>query len=318
MIMVTAPQLVEIELSPTQRRELFGLAREVVVIEWFGRRIAACFRHAAQAESFRKRYQSFVSDGTPDMWSCAVQDGNEAGEPIFWTEPGAAYRYPAGLQGGVIAFLADAVTHRAFFDVNPAMLSFHAAAVRVGDAAVAISAVSTGGKSTTAIACVRRGMALYTDERCVLIGGRVHPFPRALNIRQGGLELLCAHDLPDDSGIGNRLRARGDGDWEAASFADVLGDMPLPKPAKLEVVFFIDGHDSVARVVPLSLEAAIVRLLTAALCGPKPGLDRVAAATALCRQARMYALTTGTPDDTALLIEATTTKRARPLEALAV
>ncbi len=313
---VTARELVEIELDAEKRRTLFERARHVVTIEWFGRRIAACFDEAPQAECFRQRYASFASTGTPELWSCAVRSANEAGEPIFWTEPGVAYRYPAQLRAAhVMAFLADAVTHRAFFDVNAELVSLHAAAVRIGDAAAAISAISTGGKSTTALACSRRGMGLYSDERCVLKDHAVQAFPRAVNLRKGGLELLTSEEVPADGGIGRRLRAHKGADWECASFSDLLGDRSMPRPATLEAVFFIDGRSDVARVTPMPLEDAVVRLLTAGLCGPKPGIDRVAAAAALCRRARMYALTLGTPDDTALLVAATT-QRARPLVAV--
>jgi len=316
MTLVTARELVEIELDTAQRQMLFARARHVVTMEWFGRCIAACFDEEAAAESFRSRYQSFLKPGTPQLWSCALRHGNDAGEPVFWTEPGPAYRYPSPLRGGhVISFLADAVTHRAFFDINGELVSFHAAAVRIGDTAAAISAISTGGKSTTSLACSRRGMDLYTDERCVLKGGMVQAFPRAINVRKGGLELLTSEEIPGDGGIGRRLLAHEGADWESASFSEVLGERPMPAPAKLEAIFFIEGRGGVARTAPLALDDAIVRLLTAGLCGPQAGLDRVATATAICHQARVYALTLGTPDDTALLIAATT-RRARPLVAV--
>jgi hypothetical protein len=306
MIMVTAAQLVDIELGAATRHELLQRASEVVGFEWFGKRIAVHFDESAAAISFRSRYSAFLSSGPPDLVVCAVRSGNEAGEPVFWTEPGGACRYPAALNGDVIAFLADAVTHRAFFDVNPAIMSFHAAAVRVGDAAAAISAESTGGKSTTALACARRGMPLYTDERCVLINGSVHAFPRAVNVRKGGMDLLLAQNVQFDGGIGKRLQPHGGAHWESASFEEIFGKRALPEPAKLEVIFFIEGRAGVPHVAPVPRGDAIVRLLTAGFCGPQCGMDRVAAATALFQQTRVYALTLGSPDDTAQLIASTT------------
>jgi len=307
--MVTAAQLVDIELSVSARCELLKRASEVVTLEWFGKHIAVHFAEAAAAASFRKRYTAFLSSRSPDLVVCAVRSGNEDGEPVFWAEPGGACRYPAALQGDVIAFLADAVTHRAFFDVNPLIMSFHAAAVRIGDAAAAISAASTGGKSTTALACARRGMPLYTDERCVLIDGCVHAFPRAINVRKGGMGLLLAQEVPGDGGIGQRLRPHGGVHWESASFEEIFGDRSLPAPAKLQAIFFIEGRAAAPHVAPLPLDGAIVRLLTAGFCGPKCGMDRVAAATAIFQQTRVYALTLGSPDDTAQLIASTTNVR---------
>jgi len=306
MIVVTAPQLIDIELSESARRALLGRALHAVTLDWFGKRITVRFDEAAAAASFRKRYTAFLSCESPGIVVCAVRSGNEAGEPIFFTEPGGACRYPAVLQPDVVAFLADAVTHRAFFDVNPALMSFHAAAVRIGDRAAAISAASTGGKSTTALACARRGMALYTDERCVLIDGRVHAFPRAINIRSGGMDLLLAHDVPCDGGIGKRLQPHGGAHWESASFEEIFGGRAFPEPAKLETIFFIEGRADEPCVVPLPIDDAIVRLLTAGFSGPTCGMDRVVAATALYQQTRVYGLTLGSPDESAQLIASTT------------
>ena len=316
MRVVTANELVELELSAPERWRLLERADHRVTMQWYGRRICACFDSAEQAEIFRKRYSAFVTTGKPELYSCAVQAGNDAQEPVFWTEPGSAYRYPAPLRGAeVMAFLADAVTHRAFFDVNPDVISFHAAAIRVGNVAAALSAVSTGGKSTTAIACARRGMDLYTDERCVLRDGLVQPFPRAVNIRRGGLELLCSEEVPGDLGIGRRLREHAGAEWISAPFGEVFGDRAVPAPAKLDAIFFIQGRSGIAQATQLSIDDSIVRLLSAGLCGPQPGLDRVAAATALFRRARVYSLSLGSPDDTAMLVAATTS-RSRPLVAV--
>ena len=184
-MIVTAAELIEVELGAADRARLARQANQIVTVEWFGRRIAARFEQDHAAAIFRARYADFLASGPVELESCAAFSEN--GEPLFWTEPGAAYRYPARIAAAhVVAFLADAATQRAFFDVNAELLSFHAAAVAVGDRAAAISAISTGGKSTTAIACARRGMALFSDERCVLKDGRVNAFPRAMNLRQHG------------------------------------------------------------------------------------------------------------------------------------
>ena len=315
MRFVTAAELVPADLDAQERHRLAAGARHSVRLRWFERSIEVRFDQSDAAQIFRQRYQAFVADDEPVLRCYAIQADDGSGEPIFFCEPGNAWRYPAALRGGqVIAFLADAVVHRAFFDVHPDIVSFHAAAVRIGSVAAAISATSTGGKSTTAIACARRGMGLYTDERCVIKGGFVHAFPRAVNIRCGGLELLSSDDIPGDGGIGDRLRAQAN-EWNSASFAEVLGTNELPEPAPLETLFFIIGRGRTAHVEALPRQDAIVQLLHGGLCGPRPGLDRVAAATSLCGAARAYNLVLGTPDDTALLIAATT-RRARPMIAV--
>jgi hypothetical protein len=317
MIVVTANDLVEADLSAEQRAAFGARAQEVVTLDWFGRRVAVCFDEAVEADSFRRRYERFLTQGAPGVRVHALRAADDDGQPVFWIESGAAFRYPAKLKKhGIIAFLADAITHQAFFSVNPSLQSFHAAAVQVGDGAAAISAISTGGKSTTALACARRGMPLYTDERCVLMCGQVQPFPRAINVRAGGLELLGSEEVPGDGGLGRRLRARVGSDWESVAFGELFGRSALPPPRNLEAIFFIEGRAEIARAVPLALGDALLRLLRAAFCGPEPGLDRVAAATKLFQATRAYGLTLGTPDDTALLIAATT-RRALPLVAVA-
>ncbi len=310
---ITAAQLVDIELSSQERATLLERAQHRVTFDWFGTRVAACFDQQFEARVFERRYRSFLCAGEPDLWTCALQRAGDGGEPLFWAQPGPAYRYPTPLdRQGTIAFLADAVTQHAFFDVHPKVSSFHAAAIQVGNVAIAISATSTGGKSTTAIACARRGMGLYTDERCSLIDGLVYPFPRAMNIRKGGLELLACDDIPGDSGIGSRLREHEGSDWEFVQFTDLLGNRPQPQPRKLSAIFFIEGRDSVPSVAPLAPEDAILAVLRAGFCGPKPGIDRLAAAALLLQQARAYSLTLGTPDDTAMLVAATA-QGVRPL-----
>lgn len=304
MTVVNPADLAKMELDGSKRRALLERAREVVRLDWFGTTVAAHFNQPDEADAFRRRYRSFLSSGPPDLVSCAVASHDE--EPIFFTEPGDAYRYPlVSRKTGVVAFFADAVTSHGFFGVHPSLLSFHAAAVRVGGSAAAIAATSTGGKSTTAFACARRGMAVYSDERCVLENGSVHPFPRAMNIRSGGIELLLSERVPEDEALAEPLRAHAGADWECVQFSEVFAARPLPKPAKLESIFFITGRSRTPKAEAVDRTGALQQLLESAFSGAAPGMDRVAAAAGLLQQARPYALTLGTPDDTALLIEAT-------------
>lgn len=300
-MIVTAAELIEVELGAADRARFARRANQIVTVAWFGRRIAARFEQAHAAAIFRARYADFLASGPAELESCAAFSEN--GEPLFWTEPGAAYRYPARIADAhVVAFLADAATQRAFFDVNAELLSFHAAAVAVGDRAAAISAISTGGKSTTAIACARRGMALFSDERCVLKDGRVNAFPRAMNLRQDGIELLAGEEVPADAGVGERLRAHGASDWESIGMEQLLGVKRLPLPRPLAAIFFIDGKAARPEVTTLGPAEAITRLIGAGFAGPPAGLQRVAAASALVRSAQVFTLALGSPDATAQLI----------------
>jgi hypothetical protein len=312
---VSAANLVEIKLDDTQRSSLLDRARHSAVVEWFGRKVEIRSNQRFEVEALRRRYLQFLTAGSPDLIVCAVATDNE--EATIFAHPGNAFRYPDLLQRPrLLAFLTDAVMQHEFFSKSPSLVSFHAAALRIGNAALAISATSTGGKSTTAFACVRRGMELYTDERCVVIEGQVHPFPRAVNLRAGGIELLTAEHVPDDGGIADALRPYAGKNLEAAQFCEILGDRSLPQPAKLESIFFITGRSHAPSVRLLDLGPALQQLFDAALCGPAPGMDRLATATALLRDARAYELTLGAPDDTALVIAAAASRR-RPLFAVA-
>jgi hypothetical protein len=301
---IRADQLVEIEFDATQRAAALRRCAHGVRFDWFGRTVEVRCDRPFEIEALRKRYRAFLTSDEPDLTSCAF--GGD-GAPVFFTQPGEAFRHPLELAfPGALAFLADAVTTRAFFQVHPTLCSFHAAALRIGDAAAAISAISTGGKSTTAFACARRGMALYSDERCVIQDGMVLPFPRAVNLRAGGIELLLGDEVPGDGGIAQRLRSHRGHDWEAAQLDEVIGAHAPPAPARLEAIFFITGRAQRPHAELLERESALRLLLEASFVGPPPGMDRLAAAARLLQQTRAFGLTLGTPDATALLLAATT------------
>ncbi len=300
-MIISAVQLLPTDLALPVRAGLRKHTLETVTLRWFDSRLAVRFDQADAAAIFRKRYRAFAATGSPDLAVYAVSASR--GGPAFWAEPGPGWRHPEPIDdAAVIAFLTDAVVQQAFFDVNPRVMSLHAASLQAGDAAIALSATSTGGKSTTAIACVRRGLGLYGDERCTIVDGKVQPFPRALNIRRGGLELLTAQPVAGDGGITARLALHAGDDWEAVGFDELLGHDALPPPQPLRALMFIAGFTPSPRVEPLPRAATISRLLAAGFCGPPVGLDRVAAATRISAEAQGYAAYLGSPDESAAAI----------------
>jgi len=300
-MLVCAERLVEAD--PHADRSRGCPAAHAVALEWFGSRIDVRFDDPAAAAMFRRRYRAFEADLGPAAL-CAFAGRDALGAYVFWIDSGPAYRWPHGpLTAEAVAFLADIVVRRAYFSGLAPFASFHAASVRIGSAAAAIVASSEGGKTTTAIACARRGMPLYSDERCIVIDGLVRPFPRALGIRAHALELLCRDDVPGDACIGARLRERGSGAWPCASFDELFGARALPEPARLSALFFIEGRASQAAARPLALDAALPRLLSAPLRSPQSGIDTVACGLSLLRRAEAHALTLGSPDETAGVIE---------------
>lgn len=300
-MIISAAQLLQTELAPPLRAALRKHTLETVTLRWFGSRIAVRFDQADAAAIFRARYGAFLTTGAPDLAVYAVSASR--GGPAFWAEPGPGWRHAEPIDAAaVIAFLADAVVQHAFFDVNRRVISFHAASLQAGDAAIAISATSTGGKSTTALACVRRGLGLYGDERCTIVDGKVHAFPRALNLRRGGIDLLTALRVSDDGGITARLALHAGADWEGVGFEALLGHDAIPAPRPLRLLLFIEGFASSPRLEALDRAETISCLMAAGFCGPQAGLDRVAAATRLSAEVRSYATYLGDPDESAVAI----------------
>jgi hypothetical protein len=296
-----APNALEpVELSAPFRRALRAAVTDTVWADWFGTCIALGFDDPVAAAQYRRRYARFATERPADVRAYALR---RDGRTLFWVEGGPAYQWPEALDDPfAVEFLADyVVRHTYFMELSP-HLSFHAAALSVPHGAFAVTAVSEGGKTTTALACARRGTPLYSDERCVLDGERVLPFPRAITVRAASLELLASDPSFEDGGIGERLRAHRGGDWSGVDFAELFGDARLPPPQPLRAIFFIAGRAAEPAVAPLAFPQALAALLAIPLRSRSRGLERVADATRLLGHARPYSLTLGTPDATARLL----------------
>jgi hypothetical protein len=296
-----APEgLQAVELGVALRRALHGAVAETVWTDWFGTCIALGFDDPLAAASYRRRYARFATERAADIRAYALRHD---GRTLFWVEGGPAYEWREALQDPLaLEFLADAVVRHAYFMEHSPYLSFHAAALAAGGSAFAVTAASGGGKTTTALACARRGMPLYSDERCVIDGECVLPFPRALNVRSAALELLAADLALPDGGLGERLRRQLGGDWNGVDFAELFDDAPLPSPQPLRAIFFVTGRGATPAVRPMALREALPALLAVPLRGRSRGLERVADATRLLSRVQAYALTLGRPDATARLL----------------
>lgn len=297
---IAAEALETVELGPELRRALRAEVAETVWTDWFGTCIALGFDDSLAAASYRRRYARLASERPADVRAYALRHN---GRSLFWVEGGPAYQWREALEDPLaIEFLADYVVRHTYFMKLSPHLSFHAAVLGVAGGAFAVTAASGGGKTTTALACARRGMPLYSDERCILDGERVLAFPRALNVRAAALELLGADPAFPDGGIGERLRRRRGADWNVVDFAELFADTRLPPPQRLRTIFFITGHDAEPAARPLTLREALPALLAVPLRGLNRGVERVADATRILSRAKAYALTLGRPDATACLL----------------
>jgi len=301
---MTAEDLEPIDMGPDERAMLAAGVRRTVTLAFYETQVAVGFDDELAAAGFARRYARFAADGRTKatLRAYVVRDRDDV---RFWFDDAAAYRWPLAASSATIEFLADSLVRHEYFAHRSNALAFHAAAVAVGDHAVAIAASSHGGKTTTALACARRGLGFYGDEQCVVAeGGWVRAFPRAINIRRGSAALIAADLDFRDGGLRARLAARAQTGWPCAAVEDVLGTAALPLPHPLAAVYFITGRAAEPDIAELPLARALPLFFAAYPRSRANGIDRVARAVAMFGAGKPYALTLGTPDATARAIAA--------------
>ena len=277
--------------------------RESVVIDIAGVVCAVHFDSAQAAAIFAGRYTDLRRSGiAPERHAFVMHDPLLGW--LFWSEGSPAFRWPHGdLPAHAVAFLADAVALTAFFQERPdGMVSLHAASVGLPNGIAAIIGDSNAGKTTTAIACARAEMDLFSDER-TLVDERsyVHAFPRAINLRKAGLRLLNAERIRGADPIGARLRAHADDDWNDVRISDLIPAQRVIDARPLRAVFVLGGHARApaAEIVPA---AVAVRAAARWAQGAGSGLDKVARLLHIFGSIPCYRIALGTPDESARLL----------------
>jgi hypothetical protein len=305
-MLIGAQDLVAVDASNTAVvADPFAHCRRSVVIDVAGLTCAVHFDDEQAAACFALRYTDLiVRDAVPVRHAFAMRDPNFGW--LFWSEETGAFRWQHGeLAHHVVAFLADAVALTAFFQARAdGIVSVHAAAVGRPGGVAAIIGDSNGGKTTTAVACARAGMALFSDERCLIDPhSNVHRFPRAINVRAPGLRLLVNDTVAGDDALGAQLSARGAGDWNDVRLSDLLPAQGRLEPRPLRVVFLLTGAAAEAQA-----EAAPARYAAHACArwaqGAGSGLDKAARLVQLFADVPCYRLRLGSPDASARLIRA--------------
>ncbi len=273
-------------------------------------RIAGCtwvvgFDDAKAASVFRSRYWQLLSKESKGDTDAFALRGSSHGI-VFGSTARGVFGWPHGrLSTRAFVFLTDAVTISSFFFTTPHVISLHAAAVGTSGNVGAIVGDSNAGKTTTAVACARRGLQLYTDERCVVLGDdRVMPFPRAVNIRKGGLALLTGESACASDELTERLRRRPRGSWENADYRRLLGSWHAPPAGRLRSLFLLARNGTEPSVESVPATAAVRGTLQWAQCSAS-GIERFARLLRLFSNVHCYRLYLGSPDRTARLIEQT-------------
>jgi len=290
------------------RIELAPLAVHAVTFTVAGVPVEVRFNVAAAADIYRRRYRHMLASHAPVMTAYAVaRDPNDV---YFWAGEGPLHCWDQGkIHDHVIAFFADAVATTLFFNSIDDLIALHAAALTDGHSAAFIAGVSTAGKSTTAIACFRRGLELYSDEFCLVRAGGVLPHPRAISVRREGLELLLASAAPA-SPVDAWLRANRGEDRENVGFDELFGNATWPAPRPLRIACAAIARERTPSVRPIAPAKMLAHTMPSARMKTR-GLDGVAALLAILQPVACYELTLGPPDATAELIAQMLTTNAR-------
>ncbi|MGA2393430.1 MAG: hypothetical protein ABSH03_08790 [Candidatus Lustribacter sp.] len=296
----------------------FLFCRESVVIDVAGLVCAVHFDDVAAAAHFTARYTDLLSIGvSPERHAFAMCDPQWGW--LFWSGTAQLFRWPHGsLAAHAVAFLADAVALTAFLrDRDDGIVSLHAGSLGVADGVAAIIGDSNAGKTTTAIACARAAMDLYSDERCLIDAHlRVHPFPRAVNVRASGLQLLVGDVVPGSDPIGRRLRAHGNGDWNDVRISDLIREQGTLEPRPLRAVFLLGGRAGAASIERVPAAHA-VRASARWAQGAGSGLEKIARLLRIFQTVPCYRVALGTPDESARLIRNSIARSIPQLEAIA-
>jgi hypothetical protein len=193
-----------------------------------------------------------------------------------------------------VLFLADSVAMSALVRYDEALGSMQAAAVEYSGIAAAIAGTSTAGKATTLLACARRGMRVYSDERTILRAGVVHPFLRRSSVRAAGARLLLAdsESEPQDE----QLRSSPE-----LSLRACFGGEGIAEPRPLRALFVLNGTGHCAALEAIDTSVALPSI-SRWFDTRGDMVDRVARAIAALNGVRCYKLTLGSPDESAAAI----------------
>jgi len=239
------------------------------------------------ARLFGLRYADHPASREPDFHYYVA---NARGGYAFWSDHAPSWRWTQGsLPPDAIAFLADAVMISALIRYDPEMASIHAAALEFEGRAVAIAGHSGASRVAMLLACVRRDMRVYSDERALVRGNVVYPFLRRCSVRTAGARLLLAdrQALPDVPEL---------------SLKTCFGAAALAEPQPLRALFVLAGTGSAASLEHIDAASALPAI-TRWFDARGDMMDRVTRAISLLRDLHCFRLISGSPDETALAME---------------
>jgi hypothetical protein len=244
------------------------------------------------AQLFALRYGDHGTSHEPDFryYAATVRGGY-----AFWCSHAPSWRWSQGaLPPDAIVFLLDTVAIAALIRYDERLACMQAAAVEYGGIAAAIAGNSTTGKTTTLLACARRGMRVFSDERTLLCENVVHPFLRRSSVRAGGARLLIADNERDRSP--ERLRVIPE-----LSLKTCFGEKAIAAPRTLRALFVLNGNGHCAALEAIDTATALPSV-SRWFDARGDMVDRVARAIVTLRHVKCYRLTLGSSDESAAAI----------------
>jgi hypothetical protein len=300
VIMISAEHLERVELDGATRERLAGCAVHSTRIDVARRVLEVRFSDESACDLFVRRFRDHASRRFPEFAYYVTTDG---GSQYFWSERSQAWRWPERTTPEATAFLADATVLSAIVRSDPSLVSMHASVVAHNGHIAAIAGDSLAGKTTTAIACVRRGMQFYSDERLLIRDGRVFPFQRACSVRARGKQLLERDELHDAVGDWLRSDTGGNEDSEYVSVAELFGRNAIGTPGLLAAIFVLSSRGERPNVRRIGHYEAVPTLLRW-MDSREVSVKRLAQLVELIAAIPCFALTLGSPRQTADAIAA--------------
>ncbi len=244
------------------------------------------------ARLFALRYADHPAKREPNFrYYVATVRGGYA----FWCAHAPSWRWSQGaLPADAVVFLADTVVISALVRFDQRLASMHAAAVEYGGIAAAIAGNSSRGKAGTLLACARRGMRIYSDERAILCENVVHPFLRRCSVRAAGARLLLSDN--DGDRAGDALRVIPE-----LSLKTFFGSTAVAAPRPLRALFVLGAPGHCAALEAIDTAAALPSI-SRWFDTRGDMVDRVARAIVTLRDVKCYRLTPGTADESSAAI----------------
>lgn len=263
--------------------------------------VSVRFADLEAANMHRSRYRHMLATGEPALTLYVAARGPAT---HFWIPGVAAYRWDRYvLAPHAISFLADAVATTHAFESLSDTIALHAAAVAGPAGVAAIVGTTEAGKTTTSLACARLGFALLSDEFCVRTPRGVISFPRTLNVRRGGIELLTEGAEPG-SPLNDWILTHRGADRHDVGFDELFGNWQRPAPGPLRAVFLVAGRAAVAQARAATPAGLLPRILPWSRMKAR-GVDAARELLELLQGVACFELLLGSPDETARLIART-------------